>query len=256
MPTKPLPPTFSWLRISAAFSTLAFLSLCPAQGASLPDSRIAAPTVVVRITDASYCFARVRGLTPERLPPSYLVLQLRIQVAYRNAGTRPLIMPLEHERTIYTALKLGVMSIFYELPSFVEIQPTLKMMKDLPHKVSPDNPVDPKNNGFTVISARGDVVSPLFEEITLPVNHKNLFRRDPDLRGHRLYLRLQLKQQELSPTLETDMSDRWTRFGVPWTGSMLTNVVTFDVPRQLPQAKPCIDGPTATSDNHPADLGK
>src|SRR5580658_6917081 len=58
---------------------------------------------------------RVRRLTPERLPPSYLVLRLNIQVAYRNNGARPLIIPVEHERTVYTALKPGVMNIFREL---------------------------------------------------------------------------------------------------------------------------------------------
>src|ERR1039458_7044323 len=93
------------------FVAIAYLSLSAAQGASLPDTRVVPPTAVVRITDTNYCFARVRRLAPERQPPSYMVLQLKIQVAYRNPGTRPLIMPLEHERTIYTALKPGVMKI-------------------------------------------------------------------------------------------------------------------------------------------------
>jgi hypothetical protein len=67
---------------------------------------------------------------------------------------------------------------------------------------------------------------------------------------------LQFMQQELSPTLEGDLSDRWTCFGVVWTGSILTNVVTIDVPQQPPPAKPCIDGPPATPNNRFPDLGK
>jgi hypothetical protein len=234
--------------------TLAFLSLCLAQGASLPDNRVVAPTAVARITGGSYCFARVRRLEPELQPPSYLVLRLKVQVAYHNAGIRPLIIPMEHERTIYTALKPGVMNIFHELP-FEGLNASLKPMKELPAKVSPDNPVDPKNDYFAVIPGGGDLISPVFEEITFPVNHKNLLRRDPDLRGQRLYIRLELKQQELTPTLLTDLSDRWTKFGVPWTGGVMTNVMTVDVPQQIAQAGACVDGPFETPDNYHENLG-
>src|SRR5580693_10311400 len=90
---------------------VAFLSLCSLQGASLPDSQRIGLTGAARIVAANYCFARTRRFTPERQPPSYLVLRLRIQVAYRNGGTRPLIIPVEHERTVYEALQPGVMNI-------------------------------------------------------------------------------------------------------------------------------------------------
>jgi hypothetical protein len=231
------------------------MSLCAAQGASLPDSRNIGLTAAARITSANYCFARVRLFNPERQPPSYLVLRLNIQVAYRNTGTRPLIIPIEHERTVYTALKPGVMDIFRELPGMDGLTPSLKLMKEIPPNVSPDNPVDPKNDVFAIVPARGDLVSPRFEEVTFPVNHKMLLRHDPDLRGHKLYVRLQLRQQELLPALETDLSDRWTRFGVPWTGNVMTNVVTIDVPRQISEAKPCVDGPFETPDNYHENLG-
>jgi len=231
------------------------MSLCAAQGASLPDSRNIGLSAAARITEANYCFARTRRFTPERQPPSYLVLRLRIRVAYLNGGTRPLIIPVEHDRTVYTALKPGVMNIFRELPGTDGLHPSLKLMKELPSKVSPDNPGDPRNDYFAVIPAHGDIVASLLEEITFPVNHKMLLRHDPDLRGHRLYVRLQLKQQELSPELETDLSDRWTRFGLPWTGNVMTNVMTVDVPRQIPEAKPCVDGPFGTPDNYHENLG-
>jgi hypothetical protein len=240
----------------ATLSALACLSLCTLQGASLPDSRRVGLTGAARITAAEYCFARTRRFTPERQPPSYLVLRLKIQVAYRNTGTRPLIIPVEHERTVYTAFKQGVMNIFREMPGIDGITPSLKIMKELPTSVSPDNPIDPKNDVFVVIPAGGDYVPPQFEEITLPVNHKTMLTYSyPDMRGKKLYLRLQLKQQELLPTLETDLSDRWTRFGAPWTGGVMTNVVTIDVPRQFPQEKPCVDGPFETPDNYHENLG-
>lgn len=147
------------------------------------------------------------------------------------------------------------MSVFHELPGVGGLEPALKMMKELPARVSPDNPGDPKNDYFVVIPSRTDFVPALPEEITFPINHKIMFRHDPDLRGKRLYLRLQLKQQELLPALETELSDRWTRFGVPWTGSVMTNVVTIDVPRSLPDARPCVDGPFETPDNYHENLG-
>jgi hypothetical protein len=248
---KLFPATFS-----SILGAIACLSLCTLQGASLPDSQRVGLTGAARIVAANYCFARTRRFTPERQPPSYLVLRLKIQVAYRNTGTRPIIIPVEHERTVYTAFKQGVMDIFREMPGIDGITPSLKMMKELPLSVSPDNPTDPRNDVFVVIPARGDFVAPQFEEITLPVNHKTMLRYSyPDMRGKKLYLRLQLKQQELLPALETDLSDRWTRFGVPWTGNVMTNVVTIDVPRQLPQASPCVDGPFETPGNYHENLG-
>jgi hypothetical protein len=235
------------------------MTLCAALGtamaASLPDSTNIGLSAAARITEANYCFARTRRFTPERQPPSYLVLRLRIQVAYLNTGERALILPVEHDRTVYTALKPGVMTIFHELAGIEGIEPSLKLMKELPAKVSPDNPSDPQNDYFAVIPAHGNIVEPLLEEITFPVNHKILLRHDPDLRGHRLYVRLQLKQQELSPELATDLSDRWTRFGVPWTGNVMTNVITIDVPRQIAEAKPCVDSPFETPGNHQENLG-
>lgn len=242
------------MTINKLFQALACLSLSTVQSATLSDNRVVAPTAVARIAGGDYCFARTRRLTPERQPPSYLVLRLKIQVAYHNPGIHPLIVPVEHERTVYSALKQGVMDVFHELAGVALLDPSLKPMKELPPKVSPDNPVDPKNDYFEIIPAGGDLILPVFEEITFPVNHKGLLRHDPDLRGHRLYIRLQLKQQELSPGLLTDLSDRWTKFGTPWTGSVMTNVMTVDVPRQIPQAMPCVDGPFETPGNHQENL--
>jgi hypothetical protein len=149
------------------------------------------------------------------------------------------------------------MNIFHDLPIFAELlEPSLKMMKELPSKMDPDNPVDPKNDYFAIVPAGGDLVLPIFEEVTLPVeDHKLLLRHDPDLRGRRVYIRLRVKQQELSPALETDLSDRWTRFGAPWTGSMLTNVVTIDVPKVPPQSPPCVDHQVGTPARN-LDIGK
>ena len=75
----------------------------------------------------------------------------------------------------------------------------------------------------------------------MPVNHKTLFRHYPDLRGHRLYLRIQLAHDALDPAFEAILSDRWGKFGVPWTGTLLTNTFVIDVP-QSPQGRPCTDG--------------
>jgi hypothetical protein len=148
-----------------------------------------------------------------------------------------MILPLGRDRTIYTALQPGTMSMFESAGLF---DPANKLMKDLPADVSPDSPVSPKNDVFTVIPAQGEMTPPLLEEITLPVNRKALFRTYPDLRGHRVYLRLQFAHQELSQALEAALSDRWARFGVPWTGNLMTNTIAIDVPK-APQALPCTD---------------
>jgi hypothetical protein len=219
----------------AIFAFLLYAAV--SQGATVATS--SSLTAAATNADAGYCFARVRGLDPDRQPQAYLVLRLRVNVSYRNNGTRPLILTLERERTVYTALKLGApMNKFHGLYSLLE--PSYTVMKALPADVSPESPIDPKNDVFTVIPAGGEMTPPLSEEITIPVDRQSLFRRDPDLRGRRLYLRLQFAHRQLSPGLEADLSDRWTRFGVPWTGTLTTNLFVVDVPA-APQAAPCKD---------------
>jgi hypothetical protein len=224
------------------------LCLCVGHASTLPRSPVPSPFAVATSAEANYCFARVRGLDPGRLPPAYLVLQLRVRVSYRNPGNRPLIIPLERERTIYTALKPGAMTVFHA--PFTLLDPAWSVMKDLPADVSPDSPINPPNDVFAVIPARGEMTPPTMEEITLPVDRKSLFRKDPDLRGHRVYLKLKFAHRELSGALETDLSDRWARFGVPWSGTLMTNTITIDVP-EAPQGLPCKDNYTPAGTEAP-----
>jgi hypothetical protein len=220
----------------ALVSAFTCAGLCSGQATKPRDSAIASPTAVATNADVSYCLAQVRGLQPERLPPPYLELHLSVSVSYRNAANRSLILPLEHETTIYTSPKPGKMSVFREHL----IEPAIKVMKDLPDGVSQDSPVTPKNDYFTVIPAGGPMTPPLLEEITLPVNRKSVLGRSPDLRGHRVYIQLQLTHRELSAALKADLSDRWSHFGVLWTGALSTNTFVVDVPAS-PQAAPCVD---------------
>lgn len=234
------------------------LTVCigAAAAATLPGTGSVAPTAVARIAGGEYCFAHDRRIDVEREPPSWLALRVRIQVAYHNPGARPLIVPIEHDRTVYTALQAGVMSIYHEPITIDDFNPSLKPMIELPPTVNRDNPIDPKNDSFVIIPARGDLVSSQVEEITLPVNHKALFRHYADLRGKKLYIRLQLNQQDMNPSLLTDLSDRWNRFGVPWTGDVMTNVMTVQVPRNPSPSGVCIDSPFEHPGNKAQDVGK
>jgi hypothetical protein len=197
------------------------------------------PTALASEPTVTYCFARVRGNNPERLPPAYLVLQLNVKVTYHNAGPRPLILPLLRERTVYTGLKPEAMSVFKE--RFSLLRPAFKVLKRLPADVSPDSPVDPKNDVFGVIPAGGDMTPPRVEEVILPVTHKSPFKQSPDLRGLRIYLQLRFVHQKLADALKTDLSDRWSRFGVPWTGTVTTNLIAVDVPAEPQATGPCKD---------------
>jgi hypothetical protein len=223
----------------ARMSLLTCAGICVGQDATLRDSGTAGLAAVATNADANYCFARVRGLDPTRQPASYIELQLRVRVSYRNAGSRPLILPLERERTIYTGLKPEGMRVLREDENLFE--PTVKAMKELPAEVSRENPVSPRNDVFTVIPAGGEMTPPLSEEMTVPVNRIGLFRRYPDLRGHRVYIKLQFAHRELSAALKADLSDRWSPFGVPWTGTLTTNTFAVDVPATPPAVAACID---------------
>jgi hypothetical protein len=184
------------------------------------------------------------------MPPAYLVMQLRVRVAYRNTGTRPLILPLERERALFTALMPGPMSKFPSPPGLYE--PGYKVMKALPPDVSPESPIQPKNDVFTVIPAGGEMAPALVEDFVLPINHKTDFRTYPEMRGHRLYVLVQFTHRDLSPALEAGLSDRWSAFGVPWTGTIRTRVFTIDVPA-APHAGPCQDDYTGTPAGPPND---
>ncbi len=232
--------------VIAGLGAFACAGACFGQPAKVRDSKLVSPSAIVTNAGVSYCFTRVRGLDPERLPPAYLVLRLHASISYRNAGTRPLILPLEHKRTIYTSLKPGKMNVFHEGLGLFD--PVYKTMTELPPDVSSDSPISPKNDVFAVIPAGGEMATPLLEVITLPVDRKALFRTYPDLRGHRVYLKLRFVHRELSAALQAHLSDQWSRFGVPWTGTLTTNTILIDVPA-APEAAPCKDDNTPA---HPA----
>jgi hypothetical protein len=222
----------------------AFISFClscaPAFGANNIDAKglpVNTPTATAKVLEANYCFAEAHGLLPERLPMPPLVLRVRFQVSYHDSGNRPVILPLDHELTVWMSQGPGVMKILHPVTNLRDS--TVKMMMHLPADVSPDSPVTPANDVFGIIPAGGDLTAPDVEEVTMQIYKKSL-RQRIDLRGQRVYLKLQLDHQPLAPGLEAELSDRWTRFGLPWTGGLRTNTLIFDIPA-TPQGKECSD---------------
>ena len=87
--------------VIALASVLTCAGLCFGVDAPRRGANLAGPEAVATNADIRYCFARERGLNPGQLPQSYLVAQIRVLIAYRNSGSRPLILPVERQRTIY-----------------------------------------------------------------------------------------------------------------------------------------------------------
>ncbi|HYA18217.1 MAG TPA: hypothetical protein VEF06_12160 [Bryobacteraceae bacterium] len=224
--------------VSRAMFLAGLLAAWNLAAASLPQRAAAQPVAVATVTSSNYCFARVRGLRPELLPPAFLVLQVELQMTYHNPGDRPLILPLAHEHKLYTSLAPGTMKIQKEPVFFTA--PSTAPLKHLPADVNPDNPVQPENDVFGIIPARGQLRMKDLEEVTLTIYRKSSRYQDPDLRGHRVYLRLRMEHQELDAVLDAVLSDRWAGFGVPWSGKLLANTLTFDVPASV-EAQPCAD---------------
>lgn len=222
-----------------ALTCLCF-SLSQAQTQTAPRADpVTGPEAVATNADATYCFAQERRLDPARRSPSYLVLRLRVRVTYRNTGARPLILPLERARLVYTGFKQDGLTLFRDsVPVFDA--PSLKPMNDLPADVSPDSPINPANDVFTLIPPGAEMTPALTEEIELPVNHSTLLKRHPDLRGRRVYIKLEFEHRDLTQALEANLSDRWAKFGAPWTGTLTTNVFAINVPK-APEAAPCVD---------------
>lgn len=236
---------FTW-RIIARVGALACACVCLGQNLAPPasgtaGSGIAGLEAVATNADVNYCFSRVRGLDPGHEPPPFIELELHVRVSYRNHGTSPLIVPLERTRTVYTGLKLEALSAFRENRDPFEF--TVKPMKELPSSVNRDNPINPGNDVFAVIPAGGEMTPPLLEDISLPVNRTGFFKKNPDLRGHRAYIKLQFVHQPLAAALKADLSTRWSSFGAPWTGTLTTNTFLVDVPENPPAAARCVDRP-------------
>jgi len=226
-----------WLAACLSF-TAAFAASGPEAKDLQPRAKTAAPPeATVKVLEANYCFAKFHGISPERLPTPPMVLRLKLQVSYANTGTRPLILPLDHALTVYTAQKPGLMKILPQPAGLLD--PALKTMEHLPANVNPKNPVDPMNDVFGIVPAGGEMKAPLIEELSVFVYKKSI-RQKIDLRGRQLYLKLQLDHQPLSPQLEAAMSDNWSRYGVPWTGRLRTNTLLFNVPA-TPSAAECVD---------------
>jgi hypothetical protein len=222
----------------ARMVVLACACVCRGQNAAPPASQAGGPEAVATNADVSYCFSPVRGLDPGHEPPPFIELELHVRVSYRNHGTSPLIVPLERTRTVYTGLKPEALSVFRESRNPFEL--AVKPMKELPSSVNRDNPIDPENDVFAVIPADGEM-TPLLEDLSLPVTRTGFFKKYPDLRGHRVDIKLQFVHQPLAAALRADLSNRWASFGVPWTGTLTTNTFLVDVPENPPATARCID---------------
>lgn len=131
------------------------------------------------------------------------------------------------------------MSAFRENPGFFAT--AVMPMKDLPANVGPNSPVTPANDVFTIIPAGGEMTPALWEEFLLPVTRQGLFKHYPDVRGHRVYIKLQFAHQALSAGLKADLAGRWAVFGVPWTGTLTTNTFAVDVPAAPLAAARCVE---------------
>ena len=173
-------------------AVIAGLCLCGVQvfGANnVETNRIppSGPTATAKVLEANYCFAEAHGILPERLPVPPLVLRLRLQVSYHETDKRPIILPLDHQLTVWTSLGPGVMKILHQPVNLFD--PSLKMMTHLPADVNPDSPISPANDVFGVIPAGGDMTAPLVEEVTIQI-YKKTIRQRIDLRGQRMYVKL------------------------------------------------------------------
>jgi hypothetical protein len=214
----------------------ALLSTAVCLGAETARFQAAPPEAAATVTEANYCFVKKRGILSEQMPTPTLTLQLKVRISFSNAGARPLILPIDHDRTVYVAMAPGVMKAMKKPVNLLE--PKINIMSHLPADVSPANPIDPKNNVFSIVRAAG--TTPLYEEeVELPV-YKKTSRVLTDLRGKRIYFKLQLEHQAMTPGLIASLSDRWARFGIPWTGTLRTNMFVVDVPAAPPAAE-CSD---------------
>jgi len=224
------------LRKTIAFLGCA-LSLPWSVGAATGPATAPQPLVAAaRVAKAEYCFAVSRSLRVERNPPPPLVLRVQLDVTYRNMAARPVILPWQYERTPYTSLMPGVMKAARE--NLGLFTPSLAMMMRLPANVNPANPADPQNDEFRVIPPGGVATLPIIDLVTVTI-HKD-GRQKVDIRGKTLYLRMKFSHRQLAPDLEAQLSDKWTRFGVPWTGDILTNTMMINVPASLAAAD-CVD---------------
>ena len=205
-----------------------------------PDS--AGPVAAASILSSRYCLGppspnlpmvrRNGRLEPiELYPPDSITLRLRMNVTYRNTASVPWILPVASQTVVLAGT---------EPDSLVEVpQPFLTPSPAASDKLPDANEDAPARALFPSIAPGQSlsVANPL-ESVLLHIYTPSI-RSEPDLRGKKIYVRLELLSSRWTPRLLARLAKKWKNYGNLWTESVRTEPLEIEIPR-APEIADCL----------------
>jgi hypothetical protein len=206
------------------------------------QSDAAGPVATATILNSRYCLGtpspnlpmvrRNGRLEPiELYPPDSITLRLQMSVAYRNPASTPWIFPVASQ----TVVLMGT-----ALDSLLEAPQPFLTPSPAASDTLPDRNEDaPARALFPALAPRElmNVANPL-ESIFLHIYTPSI-RTEPDLRGKKIYVRLELLSSRWTPRLLARLAKKWKSYGNLWTDSVRTEPIEIEIPR-TPEISDCL----------------
>lgn len=167
----------------------------------------------------------------ELYPPDAVTLRLQMSVAIRNAATETWIVPVPNQTVVLAGTDPGALR---EIP-----QPFLTQTPAASDRLPDGNEEAPARSLFPTLGpgeslSVGNPLGTMLIRVFTPS-----IRSEPDLRGKKMYVRLELFSSQWTPRLLGRLAKKWKNYGVLWTEGVRSEQVEIDVPR-MPEISDCL----------------
>ena len=197
-----------------------------AQGAQVDTG--SGPAVRVAITDQKFCLGEPGFVSFEHQHPDTITFRLRVELYYRNTGSKPLILPTSKD-TVVILSRSSADARRRQNQFHIRLrEKRLPEDEDLEARgIELDRPREPY---FQVIppGKEGSVALP--EYVVLRVHNPSDKQVQTELLGKKIFIQLELDHSQLPKQLAKKLTDRWRQYGDLWTGKATTEVMEFDIP--------------------------
>jgi hypothetical protein len=226
--------------LSSAILAVLLLAAVAAGFQQSPDA--AGPVATATILNSRYCLGTPSPNVPmvrrngrlepiELFPPDAITLRLQLSVGYRNTGTVPWILPVASQAVVLAGTDPAALA---EVP-----QPILTQGPAPSEKLPDGSEEMPSRSLFPAIPPGESlsVTNPL-ETVLLHIFRPSI-KSEPDLRGKKIYVRLEFFSSRWTPRLLSRLAKKWKNYGTLWTESVRTEPIEINVPR-TPEIADCL----------------
>lgn len=197
-----------------------------ARGAQLNTG--SGPTVRAAIRDQKFCLGEPGIVSFEHQHPDTVTFRLRIELYYRNTGSKPVILPTSRDPVV-------ILSRNSADARRRQNQFHIRLREKKPPEeedleaigIDLDRPREPY---FQVIppGKEGSVALP--EYVVLRVHNPSDKQAQTELLGKKIFIQLELDHSQLPKQLAQKLTDRWRKYGDLWVGKAKTEAMEFDIP--------------------------